>query len=84
MYAANGVDLVLNIDGIVRVKEVGLQGARMIMLPREGREQVVTADLDHFQMTLELQTAYLFSFEAHGMRDQGAVFRHPRAGGIPG
>lgn len=63
LYAGANVELVLKIDGIVRVKEVPFQGARMIILSREDSERVVTTDLDHFQMSLELQSAYLFSFE---------------------
>lgn len=64
----------LRIDGIVRVKKVSPASARVIVVADEGEAQVITKDLSHFTLTLDLQTKYLLSFECDGCVTKQLVF----------
>jgi hypothetical protein len=57
---------VLNVDGIVKVKGLPLEGARMKMMERDGELEVMDKGLAHFARELPLQTAILMVFEREG------------------
>ncbi len=57
---------VLNIDGIMRVSGMPLEGMRIVVLPQDGEIQVLTRNVFHLNMSLELQTTYLLAFERPG------------------
>lgn len=57
---------VLNVDGIVKVKGLPMEGARMRMMERDGAMEVLDKGLGHFAKELPLQTAVLMVFEREG------------------
>ncbi len=56
----------LRLDGILIVKGLPLDGARVIVLTKDGEAQVLTEGLSHFTLNLDLQKDYLVSFERSG------------------
>lgn len=56
----------LNLDGIMMVKGMSMTGARVIILGPDRSPRVLTEDLAHFTLRLELNTEYLLSFEREG------------------
>lgn len=56
----------LNLDGMLMVRGMSITGARVIILTAEETPRVLTENLDHFTLRLELGTTYLLSFERPG------------------
>lgn len=57
---------VLNVDGIVRVKELPFQGTRLVMMEHDGPTEIVDRGLDHFYRSLPLGSNFLLAFERAG------------------
>ena len=64
VFAAGGA--VLHLDGVLGVRRMPMDGARMIIVSTDGSSKVVTEDLSHFTLNLKLQQDYLISFERPG------------------
>ncbi|MBL8001079.1 MAG: hypothetical protein JNL05_03875 [Flavobacteriales bacterium] len=56
----------LELDGILRVKGGDISGARMLMVDHLGHCVVLTSGLDHFTLSLELNSEYLLEFTKAG------------------
>lgn len=56
----------LELDGILRVKGADLSGARMLMVDHRGHCVVLSSSLDHFSLSLELNSEYLLEFTRAG------------------
>lgn len=65
---------VLNVDGILIVKRMPLEGARMIVVSKEGDAEVRTEGLAHFTLSMELGRTYLLSFERPGCMSKQLLF----------
>lgn len=65
---------VLNLDGILIVRQLPLEGARMIVVSKEGDAEVRTTGLEHFTLSLELGRTYLLSFERPGCVSKQLLF----------
>lgn len=63
---SRATDAVLNIDGIVRVKELPFSGTRMVMMEHEGPVEIVDRGLDRFYRSLPLGSTFLLAFERAG------------------
>lgn len=63
---AHAGDGVLEVDGILRVKSLKLDGARMIIIDMQGGTEVIDRGLARFKRTLPLQTSVLIAFERPG------------------
>jgi len=57
---------VLEVDGILRVKSLGMDGARMVIIDENGGTEVVEQGLSRFRRSLPLQTSVLIAFERPG------------------
>jgi hypothetical protein len=56
----------LQLDGLLIVKGLPLEGSQVIVITREGEAQVLTKGLSRFTLHLDLQKDYLVSFERPG------------------
>lgn len=56
----------LQLDGMLIVKGLPLDGSQVIVVTKDGEDQVITEGLSHFTLNLELQKDYLVSFERPG------------------
>ena len=59
-------DAALYLDGRLRVVGAPVEGARVVVYLDARPSQVITADISHFELRLELQRSYLLSFEREG------------------
>lgn len=64
----------LHLDGIVIVKQLPLDGTKVIVVDREGPSTVITRDLRHFSLPLDLDRTYLLSFEREGCVTKQLLF----------
>lgn len=64
----------LLVDGKLKVKGGGLEGARMIMVDGTGAPTVLEQGLAHFVITLDLNSTYLLSFERPGCVSKEVLF----------
>lgn len=64
----------LNVDGILVVKRLPLEGARMIVVSKEGDAEMRTDGLAHFTLPMELGRTYLLSFERPGCISKQLLF----------
>ena len=56
----------LNLDGIFLVKGMSMAGARVIVLTAGEEPRILTTDVEHFTLRLDLNTNYMLSFERAG------------------
>ena len=64
----------LLVDGIVQVKDMPMEGTRLVALAEDGSSRVVTTGLARFTMALDLSTTYLLSFEREGCVSKSILF----------
>ncbi len=64
--AVSATNAVLEVDGILRVKSLKLEGSRMIIIDKQGGTEVIDQGLARFKRTLPLQTSLLIAFERPG------------------
>ncbi len=56
----------LVLDGILKVKGMSMAGARMVMVDHQGSSIVMDRGLEHFTLTLDLNSEYLMEFTHPG------------------
>lgn len=67
---ANG----LRLDGKLIVKGMPMEGARVIVVSHDKEPEVLTGNLSHFTLTLDLHKDYLLSFERPGCMSKQLQF----------
>lgn len=72
--AAAATDVFLEIDGKLRVHGAPLEGARVVVFHEGRTSQVITNDVSHIAMRLDLQSSYLLSFEREGCITKQLLF----------
>lgn len=73
----------LNLDGIMMIRGMSMAGARVIIITGQGTPRVLTRDLDHFSLRLDLGTEYLLSFERPGCVSKQLRFNTSVPSGYP-
>lgn len=56
----------MRLDGVLLVRGMSMDGARVIVVSADREPKVITDALDHFTLDLDLQAEYLISFERPG------------------
>lgn len=79
MLVAAGIPLhaetaALHLDGILRVKELSMDQARVVVVSNGGYRHVITEGLAHFSLQIDLQRSYLISFERPGCISKQLLF----------
>lgn len=64
----------LLVDGILKVKGGSLAGARMIMVDERGTSVVMESGLDHFAITMDLNSRYVMEFQRPGCVTKQVLF----------